>query len=45
MKAAEQTRGILLALGPGSWSLNEDDGEVDDIPHSFLSCAENIADI
>lgn len=42
---AEETRDMVFSLGPGSWSLNEDDGDVDDIPHSFLSCIDNIADI
>lgn len=41
---ANELRAIVFALGPGKWALNEDDGEDDDIPHTFLSCAENISD-
>ena len=42
---AEELRALVFALGPGKWALNEDDGEDDDVPHAFLSCAENISDV
>ena len=31
--------------GSGKWAISKDDGEEDDIRHSFLSCSENISDI
>ena len=42
---AEELREAVYSLGPGKWAISKDDGEEDDIRHSFLSCSENISDI